>query len=74
MCHTNIYLKWGFFLHIHTQKHTPHRTIFTQWWENAVKIQEKISYVFFFSYPLSCLPFSSLLFITDMKCAPLEAV
>jgi hypothetical protein len=62
----------GFFLH--TQKHTSHRKIFTQWLKNAVKIQEKISYSFFFSSPLSCVPFPSLLFITDGKFAPLEGV
>lgn len=72
MCHTNIYLMWDF-LCAH-KKHTPHRIIFTQWWKNAVKNQEKISYTFFVSYPLSCLPLPSLLFITGVIFAPFEAV
>jgi hypothetical protein len=68
----HIYLV-GFFLCTH--KNTCHTAQYSlSGGKMMLKLKKQISYTIFISYPLSCLPFPSLLFITDVKFAPLEAV
>ena len=81
MCHTNIYFKWDLFLHTltHTHTHThTHKTHDTAQYSLSggkmlLKFKKKSPTLFFISYPPSCLPFPSVVFIADVKFSPLEA-
>ena len=60
----HIYLV-GFFS-THTQKHMPHRTVFTQWWKNDVKIKKNKSPTLFSSLILSPAFLFHLFYLSQM--------